>query len=44
MNLREWMHFFKLRATTYAHPQMREVVLPLLKKFKELIPVVFDDI
>lgn len=44
MNLREWRHFFKLRTSTAAHPQMREIAIPLLNKFKELIPVVFDDI
>lgn len=44
MNLREWRHFFRLRADPAAHPQMREVAIPLLAKFKELIPVVFDDI
>ena len=46
-NLREWRHFFKLRAanaTGMAHPQMLEVTIPLLQKLKELIPVVFDDI
>jgi len=44
MNLREWRTFFKLRTSPAAHPQMREIAIPLLKKFKELIPVVFDDI
>ena len=46
-NLREWRHFFKLRAankTGKAHPQMLEVTRPLLDKLKTLIPVVFDDI
>lgn len=44
MNLREWRHFFKLRTSERAHPQMREIAIPLLMQFKELIPVVFDDI
>lgn len=44
MNLREWRHFFKLRTPINAHPQMRELSVPLLKEFKKLIPVVFDDI
>lgn len=43
-NLREWRHFFRLRTASAAHPQMREVTIPLLHKFKELIPVIFDDI
>lgn len=29
-NLREWRHFFKLRCSPAAHPQMREVATPLL--------------
>lgn len=44
MNLREWRHFFKLRTSTAAHPQMREIAIPLLVCFKELVPVIFDDI
>ena len=46
-NIREWRHFFKLRAansTGAAHPQMLEVTRPLLDELKELVPVVFDDI
>ena len=43
-NLREWRHIFKLRTSKRAHPQMREVMLPLLAEFKERIPVVYDDI
>lgn len=44
MNLREWRHFFTLRTSPAAHPQMREVAIPLLKEFQKLIPLVFDDI
>ncbi len=44
MNLREWRHFFRLRTARDSHPQMREIAVPMLNKFKELIPVVFDDI
>lgn len=44
MNLREWRHFFTLRTSKAAHPQMREVAIPLLKEFQKLIPVVFDDL
>jgi thymidylate synthase (FAD) len=43
-NLREWRHFFKLRCAAGAHPQMREVAIPLLEKFQKLIPVIFDDL
>jgi len=44
MNLREWRHFFYLRAAKPAHPQMKEVAIPLLKLIRTLIPVVFDDL
>ena len=43
-NLREWRHFFKLRTAPAAHPQMREVAIPLLRMMQESIPVVFDDL
>lgn len=43
-NLREWRHFLKLRTAKAAHPQMRELTVPLLKELQEWIPVVFDDI
>lgn len=44
MNLREWRHFFQLRTSKKAHPQMREVACALLKEFQEKIPVIFDNI
>lgn len=43
-NLREWRHFLKLRTAKAAHPQMRELTVPLLKELQEWIPVIFDDI
>lgn len=44
MNIREWRHFFKLRTSKRAHPQMREISIPLFNKFCELFPPLFDDI
>lgn len=44
LNLREWRHFFKLRTSNAAHPQMREIAQPLLDELKRQIPVIFDDI
>lgn len=43
-NLREWRHFLKLRTARAAHPQMRELAIPLLRQMRALVPVVFDDI
>ena len=44
MDLREWRHFFRLRTAPAAHPQMREVALPLLEAFRQTVPVVFDQL
>lgn len=47
MNLREWIHFFKLRAvgtTGKPHPQMTEITIPLLNELKALLPEIFGDI
>lgn len=43
-NAREWRHIFKLRTAKEAHPQCREVMIPLLKELKEKLPVLFSDI
>ena len=46
-NYREWKHILNLRAvgtTGKPHPQMLEVMIPLLKELQEKIPVVFEDI
>lgn len=43
MNLREWRHFFSLRAVPTAHPDMQVIAKMLLKEFQAHIPVVFED-
>lgn len=46
-NLREWRHFFKLRAvglTGNPHPQMKEIAIPLLIEMNKRIPIIFEDI
>ena len=43
-NLREWMHVFSLRTSKAAHPQMGELMVPLLEEMKTLVPVIFDNI
>ena len=43
-NLREWRLFFKLRTAKAAHPQMREVSIPLLRLMQARFPGCFDDI
>ena len=44
MDLREWRHFFRLRADTAAHPQCREVARMLLERFAGDYPVFFADL
>lgn len=43
-NLREWRQIFKLRTSPAAHPDMRRLMIPLLKELQSRIPVIFDDI
>ncbi|MEW6428538.1 MAG: FAD-dependent thymidylate synthase [Thermodesulfobacteriota bacterium] len=42
-NLLEWLHIFRLRTSKAAEPSMREIMLPLLDRFRELFPRVFAD-
>ena len=43
-NLRNWRHFLLMRTTKEAHPQMREITIPLLAEFKAKIPILYEDI
>ena len=40
----EWQHFFKMRAANDAHPQMREVAVPLLNDFCDKDPEMFKPV
>jgi len=42
-NLREWKHVFKVRAHSAAHPQMREIMEQVKKRFVEELPEVFGN-
>ena len=42
--IREWRHILKLRTSKAAHPSVQQVMKMILNKFKEKIPVLFDDI
>ena len=44
MNLREWRHFFRLRTSNRAHPQIAEVSRMILKEFGKLYPAFFEDL
>jgi len=46
-NMREWRHFFRLRAlceTGKPHPQMKEVAYSLLCDLQKYLPEIFDDL
>jgi thymidylate synthase (FAD) len=46
-NMREWRHFFRLRAlgeTGKPHPQMKEVAYSLLCDLQKYLPEIFEDL
>lgn len=43
-NIREWRHVLTLRCSTAAHPQMREITLPLLAELNQKLPELFGNI
>jgi thymidylate synthase (FAD) len=44
MNIRSLRNFFSLRCDRAAHPNMKEIAIPLMMALRSRIPVVFDDI
>jgi len=43
-NMRQWRHFFELRCHRTAHPQAREISIPLLRLFASRFPELFGDL
>lgn len=43
-NIREWRHILSLRTSKRVHPSIRQLMIPLLLKFKEEMPEIFNDI
>jgi thymidylate synthase (FAD) len=43
-NLRSWRWLFLMRCTKETHPDLRRVMVPLLKEFQNRIPLLFDDV
>lgn len=41
-NLREWLHFFKLRTAKTAHPQMQEIANMILIDARSRVEIIFD--
>ena len=43
-NIREWRHILDLRTKKMTHPSVRQILIPLLLKFKADMPELFGDI
>lgn len=43
-NFREWREIFRQRTAKAAHPQMRQLMIPIFKVMKDYIPELFFDI
>ena len=43
-NLRQWRLFFLMRTSIETHPQMLDVMVPLLDEFKQKVPIFYEDI
>lgn len=43
-NLRNWRHFLLMRTCREAHPQIKELCIPLLGAFQARIPLLYADI
>lgn len=43
-NVREWRKIFELRTAVEAHPQMRQVMCPMLEVFRKHWPILFNDV
>ena len=43
-NIREWKHILELRCSKMVHPSVRQVLIPLLLKFKEDMPEIFENV
>jgi len=44
LSITAWRHFFYRRSSKKAHPQMRELVNPMLLEFRKNFPILFDDV
>jgi len=43
-NLRQWGHVFKMRTDPVAHPNMHQLMIPLLEDFKRLFPGMYENL
>lgn len=43
-NIREWRHILRVRTQKDVHPEIRQILIPLLLNFKKTMPELFNDI
>lgn len=43
-NIREWKHVLNLRCSKMVHPEIRQLLIPLLLNFKQEMPEIFDGV
>jgi thymidylate synthase (FAD) len=43
-NLREWSHIFEQRCSPAAHPNMRQLMIPLREQFREQLPEIYGEV
>lgn len=43
-NIREWKHILELRCSKFVHPSVRQMMIPVLLKFKEEMPEIFENV
>ena len=43
-NIREWKHVLSLRCSKTVHPSIRQLLIPILLKFKKDMPEIFDEV
>ena len=43
-NIREWKHVLNLRCSKFVHPSIRQLLIPVLLRFKKDMPEIFGDV
>ena len=43
-NIREWRHILELRCSKMAHPEVQQLMIPVLLQFQKDMPELFGDI
>lgn len=43
-NIREWKHILSLRCSKTVHPSIRQLLIPILLKFKKDMPEIFNEV